>query len=190
MVLITLQYIPLRYDVAFLNIKQQQIGNIHYKIAFFSHVYTSIFVLIAGIPQFSGYVRRKYATVHKNLGKAYILLILLVAAPSGLIMGIEANGGTSSKISFVLQAILWFVFTFIAYQKAKSKDWQQHKNFMLRSYALTLGAITLRWLKFALASTLALPPMDIYRIIAWAGWLLNLIVIELYILKTNKCSLV
>lgn len=186
MVLITLQYIPIRYDVAFLNIKQEQIAYTHYKIAFFCHVYTSIFVLIAGITQFSIPLRKRYPKLHRALGKVYIVLILGVAAPSGFVMGIQANGGLSSKISFTLQAVLWFSFTYIAFKKAKEKDWKQHKNFMLRSYALTLGALTLRLFKLIIAGTLALPPMDTYRIIAWAGWLVNIALVEVYIGSQKK----
>lgn len=186
MLLITLQYIPIRYNVAFLNIKQEQIVQTHYKIAFFSHVYTSIFVLIAGITQFSTYLRKRFPMLHRTLGKVYIMLILGVAAPSGFVMGVYANGGISSKISFTLQAVLWFIFTYIALKKAKQHDWKQHKNFMLRSYALTLGALTLRILKPTLTYTFDLPPLDTYRIIAWAGWLLNIFLVEIYIMNENK----
>ena len=99
-------------------------------------------------------------------------------------MAYYANGGIYPQISFIFQAILWFYFTFKAYQFAKSKDWIKHKNFMLRSFALTLSAISLRLIKWGIVSTLELPPMDTYRIVAWAGWLVNLAIVEVYIYYT------
>jgi len=186
MILITLQYIPINFEAAFLRIKQEEIALKHYQYAFFIHVYTSIFVLIFGLFQFSSWIRNRYRTLHRNLGKAYVLLVLLAASPSGLIMGYYANGGLASKIAFCLLSILWFFFTYKAYKYASLKKWNKHKSFMLRSYALTLSAVSLRLFKWVIASTLALPPMDTYKIVAWLGWVVNLLIIEAYLLFSKR----
>ncbi|UII19889.1 DUF2306 domain-containing protein [Fulvivirga ligni] len=178
MILITLQYFPLRFDVAFLNIKQEVISHGYYKIAFFSHVYTSIFVLICGIFLFSKSIRRTWPMVHKIGGKVYVLLILLIASPSGLIMAFHANGGFYSQLSFTLQAILWFVFTYLAFKYIKNGEISEHRKFMMRSYALTLSAISLRLFKWIIVTSLALPPMDTYKIVSWAGWVFNILLVE------------
>ncbi|MGB0863787.1 MAG: DUF2306 domain-containing protein [Saprospiraceae bacterium] len=183
MILITLQYVPVQLDAAFLNIKQEIALQTHYQIAFFSHVYTSIFVLILGITQFSNYIRTQFSKVHQSFGKLYIALILLIASPSGLIMAYYANGGFYAQLSFILQAIFWFIFTYKGYQYAKTQDWNKHQAFMLRSYALTLSAISLRLFKWIIVSTIELPPMDTYQIVAWLGWLFNLMVLEIYLIK-------
>ncbi len=188
MILITWQYVPINFDVAFLNLKQEEIIYPHYQIAFFSHVYSSIFVLIIGAFQFSKTIRNHFSNLHKNLGKFYILLVLAIASPSGLVMAYHANGGVFSKISFSIQAVLWFYFTWKAYQFAKNKDWEKHQNFMLRSFALTLSAISLRLLKWGIVSTLAPPPMDTYKVVSWLGWMLNLAIVEIYIWKKNEYS--
>ncbi len=185
MIEITLQYIPINFDVAFLSLKQAEIQLWYYQLAFFSHVYSSIIIIIAGLPQFSTTVRNRIPWIHRNLGKLYILLILWVASPSGFIMAVHANGGLFSKISFIIQAVLWFYFNYQAYQFAKAKEWKLHRNFMLRSYALTLSAISLRIFKWGIANTLELPPMDTYKIVAWLGWLVNLGLVELYIFNTK-----
>ncbi len=174
MILITLQYVPIDFGAAFLGVKEEEIKLTHYQIAFFTHVYTCIFVLIFGITQFSVYIRNKFAPLHRTLGKAYVLLVLFFAAPSGLIMGYYGNGGIFSQISFCLLAILWFWFTLKAYTSIRKKSFLEHKNFMILSYALTLSAISLRLFKWVLSNTMELPPMDMYRIVSWAGWLFNL----------------
>lgn len=182
MVLITLQYVPIKLDVAFLRIKPDEISQLHYQIAFFSHVYSSIFVLILGIFQFSAFIRTQYTHLHKAIGKFYIALILFLAGPSGLVMGYYANGGLLAKISFCLLAVLWIVFTYKAYKHAINKNWEKHKNFMFRSYALTLSAISLRLFKWIIVTLFELPPMDTYIIVAWLGWVLNLVIVELLII--------
>jgi len=181
--LITLQYVPIKLDVAFLNLKENEIRLKYYQTAFFGHVYTSIFVLIFGITQFSKYIRNKFTKLHKVLGKLYVFLVLFIAAPSGFIMALHANGGVFSKLSFLIQASLWFWFTLKAFKYVKDKKWISHQKFMLRSYALTLSAISLRLFKWLIVSTIELPPMDTYKIVSWLGWLLNLIIVEVYLMN-------
>jgi len=143
-------------------------------------------VLITGITPFSTFIRTTFSKVHKTLGLIYIALVLFIASPSGLIMAIYANGGIYSKISFTIQAILWFVFTYLAFSYAKNKDWEKHQKFMLRSYALTLSAISLRLFKWMIVGTFELPPMDTYRLVAWLGWVVNLALVEIYLIRKAK----
>lgn len=190
MILITWQYVPVDFKAAFLSVKEDEIALPYYQVAFFSHVYTSIFVLIVGAFQFSTWLRNKYSSIHKNLGKVYVGLILLIASPSGLIMAVHANGGNYSKLSFVLQAVLWFTFTYLAYKHIRNKNWSKHRDFMIRSFALTLSAISLRLFKWIIVHTWELPPMDTYKIVAWAGWGINLIIAEAYIYWLNHKRIV
>lgn len=181
MVLITIQYIPIDYEAAFLALKQDEIQLTHYRVAFFTHVYSSIFVLLLGVFQFSGIIRRHYSLIHKAFGKAYVALILLFAAPSGLIMGYYGNGGFYAQAAFCLLSALWFLFTLKAFLAIRARRIQVHQNFMILSYALTLSAISLRLFKWLIANTLALPPMDTYKIVVWLGWIFNLAVALLLI---------
>lgn len=175
---ITFQYIPYNLDVGFLRIKQDYIHISIWRVAFFTHVYTSILVLLAGFTQFSNTIIKKRKRVHRILGYFYTLNILFVTGPAGLIMGFYANGGVSSRIAFILLSILWIYFTAMALKKAIQKDYLSHKKFMMRSFALTLSAITLRAWKFGIMNVFTFPPMDVYRVVAWLGWVVNLLFVE------------
>jgi hypothetical protein len=189
MVLITLQYVPLNFDVTFLQLKTE-ITLLHYQIAFFTHVYSSIFVLLLGFLQFIPWLRKKYKKAHRIIGISYVFLILCLAAPSGLVMGYYGNGGFYSQISFCLQAILWFIFTLMAFRYALKGKYEKHFQLMSYSYALTLSAISLRLFKWIIVSVWELPPMDTYKIVVWLGWTFNLLIAFLIIkftqLKFNR----
>lgn len=183
MLKITLEYIPLDTNVSFLMIKQTEVTERpEYLYFFYTHVYTSIFVLLAG---FLAILRKDFGlkNFHKNAGKIYIFLILLLAAPSGIYMGIFANGGFLSKISFVILGCLWWLLTFRAYQLARQKKFTEHKQWMWRSFALTISAITLRMWKVFIVYLFHPNPMDVYQIIAWLGWIPNILLIEFLITK-------
>ncbi|MBK9466109.1 MAG: DUF2306 domain-containing protein [Chitinophagaceae bacterium] len=177
---ITVAYIPYNTDVGFLRIKQQYIDIDHWRTAFFIHVYASMWVLFAGFTQFSSWLLKNKPRLHRALGYIYVADVLLITGPAGLIMGFYANGGLWSRVAFVLLAILWMFFTALALIKAKQKKFKAHRNYMIRSYALTLSALTLRAWKYAITNTMALPPMDVYRVVAWVGWVGNLAFCRIY----------
>jgi uncharacterized membrane protein len=180
---ITLEYIPYDTDVGFLRIKQDYIDIGHWRVAFFMHVYASMWALLAGFTQFSSTLQDFYPRVHRALGYVYVTNVLLITGPAALVMSVYANGGPTSKIAFGLLAIGWITFTALALIKAKNGDFVAHRNFMIRSYALTLSALTLRAWKWSITNTVELPPMDVYRMVAWLGWVPNILIAELLIRK-------
>jgi hypothetical protein len=179
-------YIPVKNDVAFLQLKQEYIHITEWRIAFFTHVFSSMMVLVAGFTQFSSTFLKKWPKLHRKLGYVYVINILLITGPAGFLMSFYANGGISSRIAFVMLSVLWILFTAIALSKAIKKNFIAHRIFMIRSFALTLSAITLRIWKVILAHYTDIPPMDRYRIIAWLGWGLNFLIAEWYIYQFVK----
>lgn len=183
MLLLTFEYIPAKSDVSFLMIKQTEvISHPEYLSFFYSHVYSSILVLLTG---FLAIIRVNFnkIKIHQYAGKAYVFVILFLAAPTGIYMGFFANGGFSSKISFVILGIFWWFSTFKAYQLIRQRNYKAHQKWMWRSFALTLSAITLRLWKWIIVYFFHPSPMDVYEIVAWLGWIPNILLIELLIRK-------
>ncbi|MNL00777.1 hypothetical protein D3C87_1212200 [compost metagenome] len=97
----------------------------------------------------------------------------------------KANGGLVAQVAFTLLAVSWFYYTLQAVLKAKNGDFKAHKNFMIRSFALTCSALTLRYWKVILVYFFQPNPMDLYPLIAWLGWIPNLLIAE-WIINQNK----
>ncbi|MFC3363891.1 DUF2306 domain-containing protein [Pedobacter fastidiosus] len=179
MVQITLRYIPFNSEVSFLQIKQTEVSEIKaYLPIFYTHVYSAIFVLLAGFTQFNSKILVGYPRIHKILGYLYAGFVLLLASPSGIFIGWFANGGLIAKTSFIILGILWFLFTLKAILLILKRNILEHKKFMYRSFALATSAITLRLWKVILVYLFHLAPMDVYQIIAWLGWIPNLLIAE------------
>lgn len=187
MMQITLKYLPFHSNVAFLNIKQTEVTQVPlYLPIFFIHVFSTVLVLIAGFTQFNSFLLQKYPRFHRNIGKLYVFVVLFLAAPSGLFIGYYANGGLISKVAFMLLSLLWFFFTYKGFIHIKNKNIPLHRQFMLRSFALTFSAITLRLWKVILVYLFHPSPMDVYQIISWLGWIPNILIIEYYIYRHYK----
>jgi hypothetical protein len=181
----TLQYIPIQLDAAFLLVKQQYIHIIPWRIAFFVHVFTSMFALLAGFTQFSTYILRNYKKLHRIIGKIYVIDILFVTGPASFIMALLANGGLPSRIAFTSLSVLWMFTTLKAWRTAMARQFVAHKEWMMRSYALTLSAITLRGWKWLIIALFHLRPLDTYMIVAWLGFVPNLFFAE-WLIRTKK----
>lgn len=174
MLLITLQYIPLDLDAAFLATKQHVIKYQYYQIAFFAHVYSSLFILLLGSLQFIENIRNTYPFIHRSFGITYVFGIICISAPAGFVMGLHGNGGFIAQTSFCILSILWFYYTVRSFLAIKKGHITEHKNYMILSYALTLSALTLRLHKYILAHTVEMHRLDIYRLVSWSGWVINL----------------
>lgn len=178
---ITIPYLlpPFPTDIDFLLTKQNILHLDWWRWAFYVHISTSFFVLLSGATQFSKYILKQFPKIHRNIGKLYVILILGLSAPSGLIMAYYANAGLPAQIGFISLSVLWWIFTFLAYRYATQGKLMLHGKWIIRSYALTLSAISLRAWTFLFGYLMV--PLDYvtaYIIVAWLSWTLNLLIAE------------
>lgn len=187
MIGLTLPYLSFETDVDFLLTKQKIIHIKHWRYAFYCHILFSIFSLIAGLTQFSAYILKKHPRIHRTMGYVYVADVICLAGPSGLVMAFYANGTVVSKTSFVLLSLLWIGFTALALIKAIKKEFRAHEAWIIRSFALTLSAITLRLLALVLPHVVHLDARTEYALIAWLSWILNLLIAE-WMIYSRKLS--
>ena len=185
MVQLSWPYLAIGEQVAFLRIKSYALQFPWWEVAFYVHVFTSTFLLLAGFTQFSSKILKRQPTLHRWMGRSYVILILVLSGPAGFVMGLLANGGIWSRTAFVLLALLWWWTTWQAWRTIRRGDIEKHRAFMYRSFALTLSAITLRAWKYLIVLFFAPPPMDVYRMVAWLGWIPNLLLAE-WLIRRKK----
>ncbi len=171
-------------DNGFLLTKSEAVRYSVYLPAFYIHMLTGSIVLITGVIQLSKRIRAKFPRWHRLAGKVYVVVLLVFTAPSGFVMTLYANGGLAAGSGFALLAVLWWYFTWQGWKNAMGERWDLHREFMLRSYALTFAAVTLRLYSFLFALA-GFRGEFIYIIIAWLSWVPSLLVIEIYLRKSR-----
>lgn len=190
MVSICLQYFPWQDDQNFLLLKQDVVHTQPWRFAFQVHVITSSLILIAGFTQFFRVFRNRFPKVHRLSGWVYIITLFAFALPSGFILALSAVGGWLTKLCFIILSLLWAITSFLAIKNAIQHNWILHRNWMIRSFALSLSALSLRTWKIALYEIQPyfdfLTPVHIYQIEAWLGWTINLLIAEIIIFKLHK----
>lgn len=190
MVKICLQYFPWQDDTNFLALKQDVVNTQPWRFAFQIHVIFSSMVLIAGFTQFSSRLRQQFPKIHRYSGWLYICSVLIFALPSGFIMALSAAGGWQTQLCFLILSLLWAITTSIALYKITQKKWLAHRDWMIRSFALGLSALSLRTWKIILYHLQPyfdwLTPLHIYQLEAWLGWTINLVIAEMIIFKLHQ----
>jgi hypothetical protein len=179
MIELTLPYVTFKKNVDFLLTKLNVYHISYWRMGFYIHIFSSLFTLTAGFTQFSGYIIRNYPKVHRFAGNVYIVVLLFISGPGAWAMAFHANGGLPARASFVLLTFLWYVFTLISVYYIRKKNWTEHGHFMLRSYALTFSAVTLRFYAYMIdVMHLDIRPVEAYITLAWLSWVPNLLIAE------------
>lgn len=150
-------------------------------VIFYMHVVGGGIALSVGWMQFWCRFRQRNLLWHRRLGKIYILVILVFGATSGLYLAIFANGPFATDLGFGCLAVCWFVSTGMAYIRILSKKVEGHKNWMIRSFALTFAAVTLRLWWPIFSGVFGVPFDEAYGAVAWFCWVPNLMFAEIII---------
>ncbi|MEO9532828.1 MAG: DUF2306 domain-containing protein [Crocinitomicaceae bacterium] len=186
---ITSEYLSFQPDVNFLLVKENIVFDPIWRPTFYIHVISGMAVILVGPLQFLPQLRKKSIKLHKQLGKIYAYGILLFAAPTGLIMAFYAEGGLSSTIAFLVMGVLWFLTTILAIYFVRKGNILAHQKWMYRSFALSFAAVTLRILVPLFSLTTELTELEIIVSTAWLSWIINLLLVEIYLILTFKFSL-
>jgi uncharacterized membrane protein len=150
-----------------------------WRAAFYLHIGCGGIAMLVGWSQFFKKFRNKNLPVHRTLGKIYLIAVT-ISGLGGLYIAFYATGGLVSSLGFGGLALAWLFTTSSAYRSIRSRDIDSHERWMIRSYALTFAAVTLRiWLP--LSMVFGIDFMIAYPIISWLCWVPNLIVAELLI---------
>ncbi|MGH9501272.1 MAG: DUF2306 domain-containing protein [Terriglobales bacterium] len=103
--------------------------------------------LLLGPMQFSDRLRRRYAKLHRVVGRFYIAGVF-IAAPLGFYIQYfqERTGATprSFSLAAALDAVLWMLTTGIAFAFILKGKVQQHRQWMTRSLAVALVFLEVR----------------------------------------------
>ena len=135
--------------------------------------------LILGALQFFPGLRARWPRWHRRAGTIYVTCCL-IGGSAGLTLAFGSTAGPVATAGFGLLALAWLGATANAWRLARARDFQRHERWMIRSYALTLAAVTLR-LYLPIAAVAHMDFMQSYRAISFLCWVPNLLGAELLI---------
>lgn len=148
---------------------------------FVVHVGAAPIALVTGAVQFIDSIRRNRPRVHRWIGRIYVCSVM-VGGISGLVLAISAIGGPIASLGFASLSVLWMAFTINGLRMARSRRFTAHRRWMIRSFALTFAAVTLRlYLPAFIVSGIGYAPASVY--LAWMCWVPNLLVAHWWLVR-------
>ncbi|MGG2133371.1 DUF2306 domain-containing protein [Bacillus sp. S2(2024)] len=151
------------------------------------HIIFGLIALLLGPLQFSHKIRQKSINTHKLIGKIYVLSIF-ISSCIGLYLSYYATGGWVSVIRFYSLTVAWMYTTVVGFLMIRKGNIKKHKQWMMRSYAVTLTFVTFRiWSLLVLLITQERGVL--YGLTIIFSWVLNLLIVEWMFFKTlNGCK--
>ncbi len=137
------------------------------------HISGAIVALAVGPWQFSARLRRRCPRWHRRIGVTY-LLGCLVGGIGALLLAPVAYGGAVARLGFACLGVAWLVTGAAGLRMILHRRVADHRRWMVRSFALTFAAVTLRLLLLA-AEAAHLDLRTSYAVIAWLCWVPNLL---------------
>ncbi|MEO1260611.1 MAG: DUF2306 domain-containing protein [Bacteroidota bacterium] len=167
--------------ISFLNLKPDEVfTDPFFRVSFYGHVIFGPLALMSGPFQFLPKFRTRNIKAHRFIGKIYIIACL-IAGIAGLSAAQFTPGGSFTQLGFSLLAVSWLYTTSKAIFAVRKKEIALHQQWMIRSYALTLSAVTLRLYLLALQDGLGFTFIESYQIVGWLCWVPNMVVAEWWI---------
>lgn len=182
LILLSLPYIHFEPNVEFLGTKQLIYHIDLWRISFYVHVFTSPIIILSGLLQFNRRILHSLPRLHRFFGYTYTSTVLLISGPSALVMSFYANGGRVAQLSFVLLTFFWIGTTLLSLLRARKGDYFTHAKWAVRSYALTLSAVTLRFYAYLFdVIGFQMDPKTTYILLSYLSWIPNLVIAQFFI---------
>jgi len=181
----TIPYFNFKQDFVFITERAVLFLQPVYKTSFYLHIFAGMFCIGTALLQFSSYILKKRKSVHIWAGRIYVIVVLLLGAPTGLYMSFFAKGGMTERCLFMFMAISWFVFTLKGFTTVVNKNIIQHKVWMIRSYTMALTAVTFR-VYYIILYLFNVELTKNYELSLWMSVIGNLLVAETIIYYKTK----
>src|SRR5687768_12313762 len=143
-------------------------------LAVYLHLGAAAIAMTVGPFQLHNRLRTRFTRLHRFSGRLYVAGVF-VGSLASIALAMESQGGDLAHAGFLALGILWLGTTAEALRRILAGDISGHRRWMVRSWALTFAAVTLRFY-LPVTMVMGLPYQASYAVIAWLCWVPNVFV--------------
>ena len=145
-------------------------------ILIFTHVVFGIAATVLGPFQFISAIRKKNVKVHRLMGKIYLISTLIAALVSWMIIVPKHDANLAYQTGLFFLGFAWISTGSMAYLAIRKGKVDIHREWMVRSYVVTLAFVSFRLIADILRSYNF---ENVESTMAWMCWALPLFVTEI-----------
>jgi uncharacterized membrane protein len=139
-------------------------------VAIITHIAACMVALVIGPLQFMTRLRkRRFLNIHRWMGRLY-----LIGSASGFYMAWLSFGELAAHLSFGSLAVWWFTTGLMAYRHIRAGHIEAHRQWMIRSYAMTFAAVTLRLWLLLFIFGFRVAYEEAFVAVSWVCWIWNI----------------
>ena len=144
-----------------------------------THITMGMVAILTGPVQLWLGISDRYPALHRKVGLVYMAAVAL-GAVAGYYLAFNTSGGVVFGSGLAGLATAWLATTGMAFLAIKRHLYEQHKEWMIRSYVVTFAFVIFRAFDTLIGSRM--PLLDHIGISAWFCWsvplLLNEVVLQ------------
>ena len=157
----------------------------HPVLTFVHIVPGALFMALAPL-QFVRSIRTRRLWLHRWLGRVLVIVASVVGV-SALSMSAQLSiGGASETAATTLFAVLFLLALTKAVSHVRNGRIHQHREWMIRMFAIGLGVATTRPIVGAFFAASGLEPREFFGIAFWLGFTLTALAGEIWIRMTRR----
>jgi uncharacterized membrane protein len=142
----------------------------------FPHIVVALLALVIGPFQFWPRIRNGFPKVHRILGRIYVVSAL-IGGVSGMGLAVISSRGLPYAVGLFGLGLAGFLATSMAYISIRKRNFIQHKQWMVRSYVVIFGFVTIRSITtFMIHNGMNTP--ERFGVGGWACWAVPLLIAE------------
>ena len=145
-------------------------------VAFFLHALAGVLFGVLGPLQFVRALRRRYGTLHRLSGRAFVLAgVGLALSALALLLQVESMATGLLDAARAVSGLALIAVLVLGVAAARAHDMLQHRAWMIRAYAIGMGSGTVALVLFPVYLVTGEPPAGLTADIAVVGmWLLTI----------------
>ncbi len=163
------------------------------QVAFYVHIVFGGLALLLSPLQFVARLRSTAPRVHRITGRI-VFASIGTAGVAGAVLSTTNLAGPVGTAGFGILAVLWVGFAVTALRAIRRGEVDTHRRWVIRTFALTYAAVTLRlWLGLLIGLQVGAAGVDeqlafdrAYLVVPFLCWVPNLIVAELYVRRAVR----
>ncbi len=150
----------------------------------FIHIVSGIVATLLVPFQLIPALRKKHKNLHRKLGYTYLTSVICSSVTS-FYLAATSGFNIAYITGFTCFTLAWLGTTLMGFIAIVNKNVTQHREWMIRSYVVTLGFSIARLLKDTLIPVHIATKIDLLTTLTWVSWAIPLFITEL-ILQGNK----
>ena len=158
-----------------------------------AHILPAMLFMVLGPLQFVRSLRSKYPQVHRWSGRIFLTASVVVGV-TGLTLAFgKTIGGVDEKAAIVLFGSFFLIALAKALWHALRREFDQHREWMIRGYAIGLAVATIRPIMGTFFAAALLrghrpDPHEFFGTAFWTGFTLQMIAAEIWINYTRPTA--